>query len=61
MRAVVQRVSRARVLVGEQVTGQIGLGLLALVGVTHDDDEAKAKRLAARLWGLRVSTTATAR
>ncbi len=54
MRAVVQRVNRARVRVGEQVTGEIGVGLLVLVGVTHGDDEAKARKLATRVWGLRV-------
>ncbi len=54
MRAVVQRVNRARVRVGEQVTGEIGVGLLALVGVTHSDDGGNAAKLAARLWGLRV-------
>ncbi len=41
--------------VGGRVVGAIGEpGLLALVGVTHDDDAAKARRLAAKLWGLRV-------
>ncbi|MFF5260158.1 D-aminoacyl-tRNA deacylase [Actinomadura viridis] len=55
MRAVVQRVSQASVSVGGQVTGAIeGPGLLVLVGVTHDDTPAHARRLAAKLWGLRV-------
>lgn len=55
VRAVVQRVSEASVSVGGRVVGAIGEpGLLALVGVTHDDDPAKARRLAAKLWGLRV-------
>jgi len=55
MRAVVQRVSRASV---ETARGVVGLieepGLLVLVGVTHDDTAAKAAKLAAKLWGLRI-------
>ncbi|MCO5968762.1 D-aminoacyl-tRNA deacylase [Actinoallomurus soli] len=55
MRAVVQRVSRADVTVEGRVVGAIdGPGLLALVGVTHDDTPEQARRLAAKLWGLRV-------
>ena len=55
MRAVVQRVSRASVSVEERVVGEIeGPGLLVLVGVTHDDGPEKARRLAAKLWGLRI-------
>jgi D-tyrosyl-tRNA(Tyr) deacylase len=55
MRAVVQRVSRASVTVEGRVTGSIdGPGLLVLVGVTHDDTPARAARLAAKLWGLRI-------
>ncbi|MFI0372785.1 D-aminoacyl-tRNA deacylase [Actinomadura sp. 1N219] len=55
MRAVVQRVSQASVSVGGRVVGAIeGPGLLVLVGVTHDDDTGKARRLAAKLWGLRI-------
>ncbi|WP_106397325.1 D-aminoacyl-tRNA deacylase [Actinocorallia populi] len=55
MRAVVQRVSEASVSVGGEVVGEIrGPGLVVLVGVTHGDDPAKAARLAAKLWGLRV-------
>jgi D-tyrosyl-tRNA(Tyr) deacylase len=54
MRAVVQRVSRASVTVGGEEVGAIGPGLCVLVGVTHDDDEATASRLADKLWGLRV-------
>ncbi|MEV5704660.1 D-aminoacyl-tRNA deacylase [Actinoallomurus sp. NPDC052274] len=60
MRAVVQRVSRADVTVEGQVVGAIdGPGLLALVGVTHDDTLEQARRLAAKLWGLRVFDGAT--
>jgi D-tyrosyl-tRNA(Tyr) deacylase len=54
VRALVQRVSEARVRVGDEVVGEIGRGLCALVGVTHDDDEAAAARLAAKVWHLRV-------
>lgn len=54
MRSVVQRVSWARVRVDGEVVGEIGAGLCALVGVTHDDDGATAGRLAEKLWHLRV-------
>ena len=54
MRAVVQRVRSASVTVGGELVGAIGLGLCALVGVTHDDDEASAAHLARRLWTLRI-------
>lgn len=54
MRAVVQRVSEARVQVGDEVVGQIGPGLCVLVGVTHGDGPTQAEKLAARIWGLRI-------
>ncbi|MFI0450812.1 D-aminoacyl-tRNA deacylase [Actinomadura sp. 6N118] len=55
MRAVVQRVSQADVTVDGRVVGAIeGPGLMVLVGVTHDDTPDKARRLAAKLWGLRI-------
>ena len=55
MRAVVQRVSQASVTVDGQVIGAIDEpGLLVLVGITHDDTKAKAAKLAAKLWGLRI-------
>ena len=54
MRAVVQRVRRARVTVGDEEVGAIGDGLCALVGVTHDDDAVAARTLADKLWHLRV-------
>jgi D-tyrosyl-tRNA(Tyr) deacylase len=55
VRAVVQRVSQASVAVGGRVVGAIDEpGLLVLVGVTHDDTPAKAAKLAAKLWGLRI-------
>ncbi|MEM7285552.1 MAG: D-aminoacyl-tRNA deacylase [Actinomycetota bacterium] len=54
MRAVVQRARSARVDVGEECVGSIGPGLCVLVGVTHDDDEDEALKLARKLHGLRV-------
>jgi len=54
MRAVVQRVSSASVDVAGEVVGAIGTGLCVLVGVTHDDTEAVARKLAAKLVGLRI-------
>jgi D-tyrosyl-tRNA(Tyr) deacylase len=55
MRAVAQRVSSASVTVDGGVIGAIdGPGLLVLVGVTHDDTAVKARKLAAKLWGLRI-------
>ena len=54
MRAVVQRVSRARVTVNGEITGEIGLGLLVLLGVGRDDTEADAIYLAEKICGLRV-------
>lgn len=54
MRALLQRVTSASVLVGDEVVGSIRAGLCAFVGVTHDDDAGAAERLARRLWGLRI-------
>ena len=54
MRALVQRVSRASVSVDGDVVGEIGVGLCVLVGVTHDDTEADARKLADKVWNLRV-------
>jgi D-aminoacyl-tRNA deacylase len=54
MRAVVQRVARASVTVAGEVVGAIDRGLCVLVGVTHDDDEGTAAKLADKLWHLRV-------
>jgi D-tyrosyl-tRNA(Tyr) deacylase len=55
MRAVVQRVSRARVTVEGRTVGEIDEpGLLVLVGVTHDDTPELAAKLAAKLWGMRI-------
>src|SRR3954471_6831238 len=54
MRAVVQRVSRARVLIAGDVAGEIGTGLLVLLGVTHDDTADRARWLAEKIVGLRI-------
>jgi len=54
MRAVVQRVSRARVTVSGEVAGEIGLGLLVLVGVGRDDTRADADYLVEKTVGLRI-------
>jgi D-tyrosyl-tRNA(Tyr) deacylase len=54
MRALIQRVNRARVTVDGEVVGEIGRGLCVLVGVTHSDDDAVAEKLAGRVWNLRV-------
>ncbi len=54
MRAVVQRVSRARVTVSGEVAGETGLGLLVLVGVGRDDTRADADYLVEKTIGLRI-------
>jgi D-aminoacyl-tRNA deacylase len=54
VRAVVQRVTQATVTVGDEEVGRIGRGLCVLVGVTHHDDEQTAKRIADRLWNVRL-------
>jgi D-aminoacyl-tRNA deacylase len=54
MRAVVQRVASASVLVDGHVASAIGAGLLVLVGVTHDDTIEHASSLARKIGGLRV-------
>ena len=54
MRGLVQRVDRARVTVGDETTGEIGPGILVLVGVTHDDTPAQADKLADKVWNLRI-------
>ena len=54
MRAVVQRVSRARVVVGDEVVGEIGRGLLVLLGVAPDDSLEQVRWLADKVVGLRI-------
>src|SRR5437588_5837103 len=54
MRALLQRVSCASVIVDEQVVGQIGQGLLVLLGVGRDDSEVQVKALADKIVHLRI-------
>ena len=54
MRAVVQRVTSASVTVADRVTGEIGAGLLVLVGVEHGDGPADAHYIASKIRDLRV-------
>ena len=54
MRAVLTRVKSASVTVDGSVIGQIGQGFLILLGVTHEDPEAQAVKLADKLMGLRI-------
>ncbi|WOC13096.1 D-aminoacyl-tRNA deacylase [Gordonia sp. MP11Mi] len=59
MRAVLQRVSAASVTVDGKTVGALDLsdgaqGLVALVGITHHDDESNARALADKIWGLRI-------
>ncbi len=54
MRAVVQRVQRARVIIGGEVAGEIGTGLLVLLGVAHADTDEQARWLAEKIVGLRI-------
>ncbi|EIZ8955638.1 D-aminoacyl-tRNA deacylase [Cronobacter sakazakii] len=54
MIALIQRVTHASVRVGDEVTGEIGPGLLVLLGVEKDDDEHKANRLCERVLGYRI-------
>ena len=54
MRAVVQRVTRAEITVDGSPIGAIGPGLCVLLAVTHDDDAERARRMADKLWHLRI-------
>jgi D-tyrosyl-tRNA(Tyr) deacylase len=47
-------VTQASVTVGDEIVGSIGSGLCVLVGVTHDDTETTARKMADKIWGLRV-------
>ena len=61
MIALIQRVTMARVLVDEQVRGEIGAGLLALIGVERGDGTAQGARLLERLLDFRVFADAAGR
>ena len=54
MRAVIQRVTSARVTVGDRVTGQIAAGLLVLLGVDHADGLSDVQYIAAKIRDLRI-------
>lgn len=54
MRALVQRVTQAQVVVKGRCVGEIGTGLCCLVGVTHTDDLNAALKLARKIWHLRI-------
>jgi hypothetical protein len=60
MRAVVQRVTEAAVLVDGHVVGEIGAGIMALVGLREGDDMDAARRLLAKLLSLRLWPASTA-
>jgi D-aminoacyl-tRNA deacylase len=54
VRAVVQRVSSASVTVGDRLTGEIGAGLVALLGVEHNDGPADVQYIASKIRDLRI-------
>jgi len=54
MRTAVQRVTRAKVTVGDETTGEIGPGLLLLLGVGRDDSEETCRRMASKVARLRI-------
>ena len=54
MRALIQRVNEASVLVEGEVVGSIGTGVCVFIGVSHDDDLGKAEKMARKIWNLRI-------
>lgn len=54
MRAVIQRVTRARVTVEDRITGEIGNGLVILLGIARDDTKSEADYLASKIVALRI-------
>jgi D-tyrosyl-tRNA(Tyr) deacylase len=54
MRALLQRVSQASVTVDDKIVGEIGQGLLVLLGVGHDDGEAEVKTLVNKIVNMRI-------
>jgi D-tyrosyl-tRNA(Tyr) deacylase len=54
MKACIQRVHRAKVTVAGEISGEIGSGMLVLLGVTHGDTEVEARLLAEKIAGLRI-------
>ena len=61
MIALIQRVTRAEVRVGERILGAIELGIAALIGVRRADEESDADRLIERLLGYRIFPDAAGR
>lgn len=61
MRAVVQRVTRARVTVDDEIVGEIGNGLVVLLGIAHDDTKEDADYLAPKIASLRIFDDAEGR
>jgi len=61
MRAVVQRVTRASVQVGEEMIGEIGNGLVVLVGIARDDTKVEAAYLVEKICNLRIFDDAEGR
>lgn len=61
MRAVIQRVTRARVTVEDQITGEIGNGLVVLLGIARDDTKDDADYLATKIVALRIFDDAEGR
>jgi D-tyrosyl-tRNA(Tyr) deacylase len=61
MRALIQRVARASVALDGETLAAIGPGLLVLLGVTHDDDPARAEKLAEKVRALRIFDDADGR
>ena len=61
MRAVVQRVTRARVTLGDEITGEIGNGLVVLLGIARDDTKDDADYLAPKIIALRIFDDAEGR
>jgi D-tyrosyl-tRNA(Tyr) deacylase len=59
MKAVVTRVTSAHVTIGERIAGEIGPGLLILLGVASGDASDDARKLAAKIYGLRIFADAT--
>ncbi len=54
MIALIQRVTHAKVVVGDEITGAIGPGILALIGVEQGDSDPQARRLCERVLGYRI-------
>lgn len=54
MRAILQRVSSAKVVINEKISGEIGPGLLVLIGITHDDTDADIGWMIKKITQLRV-------